>query len=32
MAAFGKYDHGMVIYLILDDQRRVIVLRVLWAG
>jgi hypothetical protein len=30
--AFGKHDQGMVIYLILDDQRRVIVLRVLWAG
>jgi hypothetical protein len=29
---FGKHDQGMVIYLILDDQRRVIVLRVLWAG
>jgi hypothetical protein len=29
---FGKHDEGMVIYLILEDQRRVIVLRVLWAG
>lgn len=24
--------HGMVVYLILDDQRRVDVLRVLWVG
>ncbi len=30
--AFGKHDQGLVIYLILDDQRRVVVLRVLWAG
>jgi hypothetical protein len=29
---FGKYDQGLVIYLILEDQRRVVVLRVLWAG
>jgi hypothetical protein len=29
---FGKHDQGLVIYLILDDQRRVVVLRVLWAG
>jgi hypothetical protein len=29
---FGKHDQGLMIYLILDDQRRVIVLRVLWAG
>lgn len=29
---FGKHDQGMVIYLILEDQRRVIALRVLWAG
>ncbi len=28
----GQHDQGMVIYLILEDQRRVIVLRVLWAG
>jgi hypothetical protein len=28
----AKHDQGMVIYLILNDQRRVIVLRVLWAG
>jgi hypothetical protein len=30
--AFGQHDQGLVIYLILDDQRRVVVLRVLWAG
>jgi hypothetical protein len=30
--AFGKHDQGLVIHLILDDQRRVVVLRVLWAG
>lgn len=30
--AFGKHGEGLVIYLILDDQRRVVVLRVLWAG
>jgi len=30
--AFGKHDQGLVVYLILDDQRRVVVLRVLWAG
>jgi plasmid stabilization system protein ParE len=29
---FGKHDQGMVIYLVLEDQRRVVVLRVLWAG
>ena len=29
---FGQHDQGMAIYLILDDQRRVVVLRVLWAG
>ena len=28
----GKHGEGLVIYLILDDQRRVVVLRVLWAG
>lgn len=27
---FGKQGEGVVIYMILDDQRRVIVLRVLW--
>jgi hypothetical protein len=30
--AFGRHDQGLVVYLILDDQRRVVVLRVLWAG
>lgn len=30
--AVGKHGEGLVIYLILDDQRRVAVLRVLWAG
>jgi hypothetical protein len=30
--AFGEHGEGLVIYLILDDQRRVVVLRVLWAG
>jgi hypothetical protein len=29
---FGQRGQEMVIYLILDDQRRVVVLRVLWAG
>jgi hypothetical protein len=29
---FGQHDQGLAIYLILDDQRRVIVLRVLWTG
>lgn len=29
--AVGKHGEGLVIYLILDDQRRVVVLRVLWA-
>lgn len=30
--AVGKHGEGLVIYLILDDQRRVVVLRILWAG
>jgi hypothetical protein len=30
--AFGEHGEGLVIYVILDDQRRVIVVRVLWAG
>lgn len=30
--AFGRHGEGLVIYLILDDQRRVVVLRALWAG
>ena len=29
---FGPGREGLAIYLILEDQRRVIVLRVLWAG
>jgi len=29
---FGKHDQGLVIYLILEDRRRVVVLRVLWVG
>jgi hypothetical protein len=29
---FGGHAEGLVIYLILDDQRRVVVLRVIWAG
>lgn len=29
---FGQQGEGLVIYVILDDQRRVVVLRVLWAG
>jgi hypothetical protein len=28
--AFGDHSTGLVIYLILEQQRRVIVLRVLW--
>ncbi|MGH3736507.1 MAG: hypothetical protein ACRDT6_12955 [Micromonosporaceae bacterium] len=30
--AFGPQGEGLITYLILDDQRRVVVLRVLWAG
>lgn len=30
--AFGKHGEGLAVYVILDDQRRVIVLRVLWVG
>ncbi|HXL90475.1 MAG TPA: hypothetical protein VN969_16135 [Streptosporangiaceae bacterium] len=29
---FGKHGEGLANYLILDDQRRVVVLRVLWVG
>jgi hypothetical protein len=32
VAVFGPGAEGMVIYLILEDQRRVDVLEVLWAG
>ena len=28
----GRHNQGMAIYLILDDQRRVVVLRVVRAG
>lgn len=28
--AFGRHGDGLLIYLILDDQRRVVILRVLW--
>jgi hypothetical protein len=30
--AFGGHGEGLMTYLILDDQRRVVVLRVLWIG
>ena len=30
--AFGEHHQGMVTYLILDEQRRVDVLSVLWLG
>ena len=29
---FGENGEGLVIYVVLDDQRRVVVLRVLWTG
>ena len=29
---FGPHSEGMVTYLILEDQQRVDVLRVLWLG
>ncbi len=29
---FGKRGEGLVNYLILDDRRRVVLLRVLWIG
>jgi hypothetical protein len=29
---FGEHGEGLIIYLILEDQRRVVVLRALWAG
>lgn len=31
-ATFGTLQEGLVVYLILEDQRRVVVLRVLWTG
>lgn len=27
---FGAHDEGMMVYLVLEEQRRVVVLRVLW--
>ena len=32
VVAFGPNGEGFVAYLILEDQRRVIVLRVMWLG
>jgi hypothetical protein len=29
---FGAHEEGMMIYLVLEEQRRVVVLRVLWLG
>lgn len=29
---FGNHSQGIAIYLILEQQRRVVVLRVLWLG
>lgn len=29
---FGEHDRGLAIYLVLEDQRRVIILRVLWVS
>ena len=29
---FGRRGQGMVIYYVLEDQRRVIVVRVMWLG
>ena len=28
--AFGDDNRGLVVYLVLEDQRRVVVLRVVW--
>lgn len=30
--AFGAAGHGLITYLILEDQRRVDILKVLWIG
>lgn len=27
---FGEESYGLVVYLVLEDQRRVMILRVLW--
>jgi hypothetical protein len=29
---FGDGSHGLAIYLVLEEDRRVVVLRVLWIG
>jgi hypothetical protein len=29
---FGAHGQGLAIYLVLEEQRRVVVVRVLWAG
>jgi len=29
---FGTHAEGLAIYVVLEQQRRVIVLRALWAG
>jgi hypothetical protein len=29
---FGDHHQGLVTYLVLEDQRRVVVLRVMWVG
>ncbi|WP_433259396.1 hypothetical protein ACQPYK_50115 (plasmid) [Streptosporangium sp. CA-135522] len=31
-AAFGDHKHGLVFFLILEDQRRVAIVKVLWAS
>ncbi|MDP9842671.1 hypothetical protein [Streptosporangium lutulentum] len=31
-AAFGDHKRGLAFFLILEDQRRVAVVKVLWAG
>jgi hypothetical protein len=32
VVSFGPNGEGFVVYLILEDQRRVAVLRVMWLG
>jgi hypothetical protein len=29
---FGEGAHGLAIYLVLEPDRRVVILRVLWVG
>ena len=29
---FGRHSEGMVVYLVVEEQRRVAILRVHWAG